>query len=189
MNSQLDTILSAIPATASKTFRIIHRKSSTDASADKIISKGDDRIVVEGADMPDEWYVQIVDRLSAVGVERIELESWGWWIGGNSKPERVQISDHVACHLPNPLTGSVGAARGDAFVSMRGAYSSSKKEEEQAVASAVLWHTLETEELSGREMETARDAGCDVVSASVAGWAICARAAGCNFSATVEIVD
>ena len=164
-------------------------------AAVKGISEGKIELLIEGAGLPAEWYRGVMSVLREAGAGRIDLESWGWWLGEEAgKPAFARIVDHVACHLPNPLTGSESARRGEAFVSMRGAYDrvypiARHAARAGAVVDAVLWHTEESEGMSDEDASAARGAGCVVAGGNVAGWATVAVAAGCRFSAMVEITE
>jgi len=125
-----------------------------------------------------ECYREIPLVLRDSGVERVELVTWGWWIGTGAGAAVAGVADHVACHLSNPLTGSDEARRGEAFVSMRDAY-----DRGGSMPEVVVWHTVETEGLSEKEILVAREAGCEAASPYVAPWAVGVRAAGLGFSA------
>lgn len=146
---------------------------------------------IEGSFISSQWYIELPAAFRAVGIERIELKSWGWWISDKPGPDAVWVVDHVTCYTPGPLTGSEAARRGEAFIGMRDAYDTGRTmasgflEGTENLKDAVLWHTIQSDELTDEEIKTARSAGCTVAGPNVAPWAIGARAAGCEFAATV----
>ncbi len=146
---------------------------------------------IEGSFISSQWYIQLPAAFRAKGIERIELKSWGWWISDKPGPDAVWVVDHVTCHTPGPLTGTDAARRGEAFIGMRDAYDTGQSmasgllEGAENLEEAVLWHTIQTEKLTEEEIQAARSAGCTVAGPNVAPWAIGARAAGCEFAATV----
>lgn len=149
---------------------------------------------IEGKEIEGILYVKLLRVLADSGIHRIELASTGWWIGDLPLPSRAIVADHVACHLPSPLTGSAAAKQGGAFLSMRDAYDQSfsalaqwMDEMQQGVPEVVVWHSGSVKRPSGAEVESARSAGCSVMSGRIAPWTVGARAAGCAFSAIVEL--
>jgi purine nucleoside phosphorylase len=146
---------------------------------------------------PVEWYVDLPGRMAQAGLRRIELLAPAWWIGEEAAPSTAWVVDHIACHLPSPLTGSEAARHGKAFLSMRRAYDVSHvaaslcldDAELREMPVAVVWHTGGGGEPGQEEVRRARSAGCAVVSANVAPWAVGARAAGCEFAACVRISE
>ncbi len=161
-------------------------------------------IRVSAGELSHEWYVSIPSALRDAGIETMELVSWGWWLGEDveggivdgrlTRPYALRVVDHVACRLPNPLTGSEVARRGQAFVDMRGAYDSGSDacgtygSGGRIVRDVVVWHTTEVGELGWEEIDAARRAGCDVASPNVAPWAVGSRAAGCGIAAWIQEV-
>lgn len=144
-----------------------------------------DRVVVievEG-DIEEEMYLDLSEALKATGVEEIRLETVGLWLGEGKAPERVTVTDHIACHTDNILTGSEAAAKGEAFIDMRTAYKQSEDTEE-----CILWHLGDGLEISDEEREAAKEAGCSVASDRVVPWVIGAKVAGVGISVVVEIV-
>lgn len=137
------------------------------------------------------WYTELPVALARCGVRRIELDGWGWWIGPGPAPRVARIIDHIACHLPSPLTGSGRARGGEAFVSMREAYDPRREVvgganlSDEDTVEVVLWHTAAIGVPPGEVIQVARSAGCSVASPNVAPWAIGARAAGVEFWAKV----
>jgi len=189
-------LLEMIPEQSGGTCRIVHsremvREGERWLSGDGFVAAVRDsgeagagwEVRISGTGLPAEWYLALPRALVARGAARIELESWGWWLGEGPKPGEVAVLDHIACRLPSVLTGSVAARSGAAFLDMRGAYSAGPGGSESGV---VVWHTEETEGLSEEEMEAARLAGCAVASPSGVPWAIGARAAGCGFRAVLR---
>jgi hypothetical protein len=189
LGEELEKISAIIPDEISKRVMVILERCESAEIRVEWFGPDGCRIIILGSKVPDELCRTIMERLRDVGVEKIELRTWGWWLGEEEyKPDEVLVSDHVACHKPSPLTGTEEAARGDAFIRMRRAYST-EDPGNPGVRQAVLWHTSETESLSETEIETAKAAGCEVASPDTAGWAVCARAAGIEISAMVRIAD
>jgi len=189
MGEETEKINAIIPDGISKTISIIHERGENGEIRFEWSDQGNCRILVTGSNLPDELYRAITGRLREVGVEKVELMTWGCWLGKEEeKPDSVLINDHVACHLPGPLTGTVEAARGEAFISMRGAYSA-EDPDNPGIRHAVLWQTTESEKLSEQEIATAKEAGCEVASPDAAGWVVCARAVAMEISVTVRIAD
>jgi hypothetical protein len=148
-------------------------------------------ITIEGPDLSAQWYISLPAALVEMGVKRIELRSWGWWILDDPKPPAVWIVDHITCYLPGPLIGTDQARRGRAFMGMKHAYEESHSmvsgilKDRDGLRDGIVWHTKEHEALGLGELESARAAGCSVASPNIAPWAIGARAAGCRFAAVV----
>lgn len=187
MGEETEKISAIFPDEISKKVHIVHEMGRSAEVQVEWSEKEEAVIRVTGPDVPDELCRAIVKRLSEIGVEKIELRTWGWWLGEeDDRPEAVQVIDHVACHLPSPLTGTAEAASGEAFINMRAAYSVDDPED-RGICQAILWHTTETGRLSDRETETALGAGCRVASPDAAKWAVCARAAGIEISVMVRI--
>ena len=136
------------------------------------------------------WW-EYAKSLRTAGVKRILLVGCGWWLEEEPPPRIAIVVDHVACHLPNPLTGSIEARSGRAFVNMAGAYSLWAVDEAGSNISStkrvVLWHTRETASLSKDEEKLAKSAGCLVASPCIAPLVISARAAGIEVSAKVML--
>ena len=159
---------------------------SLESSAPGLIEIG-----IAGADIPAEWYVEITRALAEIGVRRIELFSWGWWIGEGDRNEGqiVRITDHIACHFSNPLTGSESARRGEAFIDMRGVYGGEIDDGEKRIVDGILWHTDKVDRMPIEEISEALSAGCKVAGPNVAPWAVCAKAAGLDFSAKIHCLS
>jgi hypothetical protein len=168
---------------AIKAALIIHEKSKPDSpDHPEIVSRDDGLIEIRvGGEIPPSWFVDITRNLTEMGIQQIDLQSWGWWLGSCAPPAIVKVTDHVACYLPNILTGSESAKAGKAFVNMKGAYEHDDGE------GSVLWHTSERIMLSTDEIEIAKSAACVVASPDVAPWTIAARVSECRLSATVKI--
>jgi hypothetical protein len=129
-------------------------------------------------------------RKNITNIGKVEIISNGWWLGEGAAPSAARIIDHVACHLPSPLTGSQEAATGKAFVSMKNAYeivSAISGLNCTAMPQAVLWHTSEVATMTDEEVSMAREAGCQVAGPYVAPWAVLARSAGLKVSAMVLV--
>jgi hypothetical protein len=125
------------------------------------------------------WYVDAVKSLKRAGIAGIEVIAPGWWIGDDHMPKAVRVVDHVACHHPNPLTGSERARKGEAFINMNGAYmESSGVPFLNELSEAVMWHTSSKQTLSIEERDIARSADCVVSCSNVAPWAVAARSEG-----------
>lgn len=137
-------------------------------------------------------FLELPEILYGSGVRSVELYSWGWWIGTGSAPESVRVTDHIACGKPNPLTGSIMAAKGMAFVNMRDAYSKSVQSKFNpghlyTGDKAVLWHTSGRDKPSETEISEALNAGCTVMSPDVVPWSVGFRAVGLKMSAWVRL--
>ena len=146
-----------------------------------------------GDRFPSEFYLEMCGLLKARNVEGINLRTWAWDLGvddgGGIKDTEKVVTDHVACHLPSPLTGSRLALTGGAFIDMKGAYGSGKllNSENIAMKNCTLWHTNETGELSEEELRIALGAGCDTASPNVVPWSVCGRAFGMGINVVVDI--
>ena len=148
---------------------------------------------MSGDRFPSEFYLGMCSMLKARNVEGINLWTWAWDLAVDNAEkikdtERV-VTDHVACHLPSPLTGSCLALTGGAFIDMKGAYGSGKllKSEKIAGKNCTLWHTNETGKLSEEEARIAREAGCNTASPNVVPWSVCGRAFGMEINVVVDI--
>jgi len=145
--------------------------------------------VISTRDVPLQWYAEAARAIREAGIECIQVIGVGWWIGDGNAPAAVRIVDHVACHLPNPLTGSDRARRGEAFVNMRDAYEKDWPGKSDMMKGdfpeTVMWHTSENLALSMEEKNTAGSAGCGVASMNVAPWAVAARSEGMRIAAAV----
>ncbi len=162
------------------------RTESDLAAVSVLRENGDVRgVEVSGIGVPGEWYIELPALLCRRGVDRIVLRAWGWWIGEGSPPADVRIVDHIACHLPGPLTGTEAARMGEAFVGMRGAYESGETGDEGVVA----WHTMDAGKPERDEIEAARRAGCELGSPSIAPWVTGARASGIEVEAYARVVS
>jgi hypothetical protein len=126
------------------------------------------------------WFREYPRLLKAEGFSIVDLVTLGEWLGDGKPPDAARVSDHVACRLPNPLTGSLEAAGGQAFLDMRGAYLPGRHEE---IPHVVVWHTTRTSGLSEQEKNMAISAGCNAACPFVAPWAVGVVAAGMRFSA------
>ena len=136
-----------------------------------------------GGDIEEEMYLDLHEALKNAGMEEIRLETVGLWLGKGKAPEKVMVTDHIACHADNILTGSEAASKGEAFIDMRGVYKKSEGGEEN-----ILWHLENGLEIGGEERKAAMEAGCSVASDRVVPWVIGAKAAGVGISVVVEIV-
>lgn len=146
-------------------------------------SDGDLTIVISG-DIGNDLYLKVMNTLAEAEVEKVELKTEGIWIGDGEKPKQIAVSDHIACHRDNILTGSVASKRGEAFVDMRDAYL--KSDVDRAGDGIVIWHLGNEPGISDKEREIAGKAGCDAASRYVAPWAIAAKVAGVGISAMVK---
>ena len=135
------------------------------------------------------WFREIPVAVRESGVTRLELVTWGWWLGDSPGPKSGTVIDQIACHLPNPLTGSVEARNGMAFINMRDAYQKSCSLRlpypEAETRTVVLWHTASEEAFPETERKLALDNECLAASPYVAPWAVGARHAGLEFCAHV----
>ncbi|MFH1675793.1 MAG: hypothetical protein ABIC40_02125 [bacterium] len=159
--------------------------------------------------IPLDWYIEIPKILSEIGIKRIELSALCEFLGspgeffklfqdqGPRVDAFVKVTDHIACHLPNPLTGTPDAQRGKAFVNMRGAYESEFQtpgnrdlddRTDHILPGVVIWHSRYDRDLSAEEIDYLRKEGFFFVSQYIAPWAVGAKAAGCEFAA-VGVVD
>ena len=133
------------------------------------------------------WYWDYAKKLRDATVDHILLVAVGWWLGDGPPPEIVRIVDHVACHLPNPLTGTAEARDGKAFIDMHQAYFPWNLPinafENVSIPDAILWHTNEKNFLRADEVALAKSARCDVASPCVVPLVVGARAAGIKISA------
>jgi len=183
MTQFLTSLLKQIPLLKGDTISIILHSSDTDPSYSLI---PDPPVLdIHASRLPDDWYIRIPRSLASAGVRNIILSSDVQWIGDDPAPAEVVITDHIACHVPSPLTGSADARFGQVFIDMRDAYS---YERSPGDAPVILWHSLTVGDLADEELSVAKSAGCRVAGHSIAPWAICARAAGCTFHAAVKPV-
>jgi len=147
---------------------------------------------MSGDRFPSEFYLEMCSMLKARNVNRINLRTWVWDLAPDEGEKILDterfVTEHVACHLPSPLTGSVLALTGQAFIDMKGAYGFGKllNSENIAMKNCTLWHTNETGKLSEEEMRIALGAGCDTASPNVVPWAVCGRAFGMTIDAVVK---
>ena len=139
-----------------------------------------DRVLTAPDKIDLSWFREYPRLLKAQGFNIVDLVTVGEWLGDGKPPDAARVSDHVACRLPNPLTGSLEAAIGEAFLDMRGAYQPGRNEE---IPHVVVWHTTQTSGLSEQERSIAISAGCLAVSPYVAPWAVGVVASGMRFSA------
>ena len=157
---------------------------------------GEDRAIVlrmSGDRFPSEFYLEMCGMLKVRNVKEINLRTWAWDLEVE-KTEKIPdteriVTDHVACHLPSPLTGSCLALTGGAFIDMKGAYGSGKllKSESITMKNCTLWHTNETVKLSEEEARTALGAGCNTASPNVVPWSVCVRAFEMGINVAVDI--
>jgi hypothetical protein len=162
-------------------FRIVHMHSGlVDYSLEK--STGGIAVNISG-DIKKEMYLDLMRALADSGVEKVQLESDGIWIGDGAAPDQIPISDHIACQRDNILTGTIASRKGEAFIDMKEAYLKADSE-----STFVLWHLGNGFEISDEEKKVAREAGCMVASSYVVPWAIAAKVAGVGISAVVRIV-
>ncbi|HDS30525.1 MAG TPA: hypothetical protein ENN67_05710 [Firmicutes bacterium] len=148
-------------------------------------------IGMESPILPAHWYISIPAALAAIGGKKIELKTWGWWLIDEPVHDAVWITDHVACYVPNPLTGTNDAKSGKAFLGMKDSYDESHSMKSGIIGNegefidGIVWHTRQVDSLDEEEMRAAREAGCSVASPNVVPWAIGARAAQCLFAALI----
>jgi hypothetical protein len=140
-----------------------------------------DRVLTAPDELDPAWFREFPHRIRDEGFRIIELVTVGEWLGDGDPPDAAMVSDHVACHRPNPLTGSPEAAIGRAFVDMRGAYL--RQEERAGIPEVVVWHTTEMSGIAKEESDMAKSAGCKASSPYVAPWAVGVVAAGMGFRA------
>ena len=159
--------------------------------------------------IPFDWYVEIPKILSGIGIKRIELAALCEFLGnpgeffklfqdqGPRVDAFVKVTDHIACHLPNPLTGTPEAQKGEAFINMRNAYEAEIRApflrmldngKDHVLPGVVIWHMRNDRDLSDKEIDYLRKEGFHFVSPYIAPWAVGAKAAGCEFAA-VGVVD
>jgi hypothetical protein len=165
--------------------RIIIEKSDSwviDCTGSDEINSGDKTPVLKvgGDRLTDEIYLQIPEAMLLNGTRSIKVVGSGWWLDDKLQFERIFICDHIACHSPNPLTGSIDAKSGKAFIDMRAAY--------EVLAdpgcSVVMWHSF-GESLPPEEYAIARKAGCAVASHVIAPWTVGAAKAGLKVTAEI----
>jgi len=142
-------------------------------------------IRISGRTTPDGLHLEIMKMLVDIGVKGIEINSWAWWIAESDKPQSAPVIDHVACHLTSILTGTPEATRGDAFIDMKDAYTSSPPEPDSGI---ILWHTESTDVLPDTEKKIASGAGCHAATPNLAQCTIAARAYGLTVRASVILV-
>ncbi len=180
MNQIPEKLLSQISQLGGDTVSIILRPS--DGDIDISLSHDPPVIEISGREIPEDWYISIPQSLSNKGIQNIKLSGPAKWLGDDPAPREAVISDHIACHVPSPLTGSGNARFGQAFIDMRGAYTFDANSSSDRY---ILWHTVSDGEMGDEERAIARSAGCLLASHIIAPWAIGARAAGSTFSAVV----
>jgi hypothetical protein len=180
---ELNELLEEIKLLHGDSIRIRHTLNPDGTDISLVNEAGQAVIVINGR-LPDEYYIRIPDALYSSGIVSISLDAHAIWISAMTAPPGVVISDHIACHHTNPLTGTVEARYGEAFIDMRDPYNLDGVDSVDAV---VLWHTALEGRLSAEEMSAARAAGCSVASPVIAPWAVGARKAGCTLSAAVTL--
>jgi len=147
-----------------------------------------------GEKFPPEFYLEMCRWLCDMRIEIIHLRSWGWnlpepdmVVGSEQEFRRERlIKDHVACGLPSPLTGSLPASKGEAFIDMRNAYNWQGEAENFNKRTSTLWHTKEVRKLTDREKAVAWDAGCGTASPNVVPWTMSARMYGMEIKVVVQ---
>lgn len=127
------------------------------------------------------FYLEKAANLSGKGIKSILLETSGVWAGETPAPDKIQISDHVACHSLNPLTRTEMARNGEAFIDMKGAYQFDHEK-----PSTCVWHSESLDDLNDDLLNQAKFAGCDVISPHVMPWAVASVYQGINFSCVVR---
>jgi hypothetical protein len=180
--------------------------------------------IISTKDVPLQWFLDAAKNLKNAGISTVHIIGPGWWVSNSPAPVAsdptpdsspisglapiadgsalfaVRIIDHIACHHPNPLTGTDQARRGEAFLNMLDAYDKQLSRDEPAVSAGnlsgnvlrdvdlpevVLWHTLSASNLSDEELEQARSAECQVASPIIAPWTVALRYEGIRLSASV----
>lgn len=147
-------------------------------------------LAISTRDVPLYWYLDAAVSLKEAKLSKVHVISPGWWLLDGPAPKVVRIVDHVACHLPNPLTGTSQASRGEAFLNMLDAYENRVHQletdvPETGLPEVVMWHTLANGGLSDVELKLARSAGCQVASPNIAPWTVALRYEGIRVAASV----
>lgn len=184
MDAVWQQILDSLRKRYSINCKLIHLPGDTpgysiDSSDHNVIT-----ITVTGA-IDERMYVELPGILSDIGVKIIELQTEGEWLGDGESPRKMLITDHVACHSVNPLTGTDAAGKGDAFVDLHGAYK--RMDVEEGLPEGILWHSISDEPLPDDERVEAIRAGCQVAGNKVAPWVTGARAAGLEIRVVLDV--
>lgn len=184
MDAVWQQILDSLRKRYSINCKLIHRSGDTPGYS--VDSSDSDVIIITVTGAIDErMYVELPKILSDIGVKVIELQTEGEWLGDGEPPGKMVITDHVACHSVNPLTGSDAAGKGDAFIDLHGAYK--RTDVDGSLPEGILWHSINDGPLPDDEREEAIRAGCIVSGNKVAPWVTGAKAAGLEIRVVLDV--